>query len=156
MEGLNTLQRMLNSMEHSLGAGGPDLLAVLDGLLLCFLLFAIVIAAYGLLYNGRVLWVGMGLLVRLSLISLALTQWPWFLEELMRLGVFLGLLVTGGQLDATTFLDPGALMQMGLKSAGALWSTYQAHSGMTQVFTAIPYLLAWVAYCAAFAVMAYK
>ena len=27
---------------------------------------------------------------------------------------------------------------------------------MTQVFTAFPYLLAWVAYCAAFAVMAYK
>ena len=83
-------------------------------------------------------------------------EWGWFLSALRDLGVALGLLVTGGQLSVAEFLDPGALLQTGIKSAAVIWTAFQAHTGLTQVFTALPLLLAWAAYCAAFAVMAYK
>ena len=114
------------------------------------------ILCYGFLYNGRVLYGAFGLLIRLSLVAYALGEWGWFLSALRDLGVYLGLLVTGGQLSVAEFLDPGALLQTGIKSAAVIWTAFQAHTGLTQVFTALPLLLAWAGYCAAFAVMAYK
>ena len=52
---LNTLQRILNSIAHSLGSGAPSCIAVITGFLLFFALLGLVILCYGLLYNGRVL-----------------------------------------------------------------------------------------------------
>ena len=37
-----------------------------------------------------------------------------------------------------------------------LWTAFKAHLGLTTPVTAIIFFLAWLAYCAAFAVMAYK
>lgn len=156
MESLNTLQRILNSIAGTLSSGAPGLHAVITGFLLTFVLLALVVLCYGLLYNGRVIAGALGLLIRLSLVAYALSEWPWFLGTLRNLGVFLGLLVTGGTLTIAEFLDPGALLQTGIKSAAVIWTAFQAHTGWTQFVTAFPLFLAWAAYCAAFAVMAYK
>ena len=156
MESLNTLQRILNSIATTLNSGAPELYGVLMGFVGLFTLLALVLLCYGLLWNGRVLPSALGLLVRLALVTFALTRWPWFLGGLRDLGVTLGLLVTGGQLTVVEFLDPGALVQTGITSAAVLWQAFQAHATLTKVLTALPLLCAWAAYCAAFAVMAYK
>lgn len=156
MESLNTLQRILNSIALSLDRGTPDLYSVLTGFMAFFFMLALVMLCYGLLWHGRVIGGALGLMIRLALISFALTRWPWVLAGLRDLGVTLGLLVTGGQLSVVEFLDPGALIQTGLKSASTIWTAFQAHTGLSKVFTALPLLFAWFAYCAAFAVMAYK
>jgi type IV secretion system protein TrbL len=156
MVSLKTLQDMIDSMETTLSSGGPALYSVLMGYLGFFLLLTLVMTAYGCIAHGRVLTGALSVLMRLSLVYWALGIWPWLLAEIRDLGVFLGLLVTGGQLTVTDFLDPGALLQTGFKSGAVLWDAYRAHNGYTQIFTAFPLLLAWAAYTAAFAVIAFK
>ena len=80
MESLNTLQRILNSIEASLGSGGPQLYGHPDGFVALFALLALLLVCYGMLWNGRVLPSAFGLLMRLALVTFALTQWPWFLD----------------------------------------------------------------------------
>jgi hypothetical protein len=74
VESLNTLQRILNSIATTLDSGGPNLAVVLQGFVLFFALLALVMLAYGILYNGRVLHGAFGLLVRLALVSFALAR----------------------------------------------------------------------------------
>ena len=127
------------------GSGGADLLAVLDGFLLFFLparprdRCAMACCGTGGSCGGH----------RLADPPVAgepgADPWPWFLDELMRTWACSWACWSQGTArESPTFLDPGAFLQTGMKSAAVLWTTYQAHTGLTQVFTAIPYLLAWV------------
>lgn len=91
-----------------------------------------------------------------ALVTLAIDRWPWFLGGLRNLAITLGIIATGDQLALTDFLDPGALLRVGLSSAAVLWQAFWANIGLTSAITAFAYFLAWLSYCAAFGVMAYK
>jgi type IV secretion system protein TrbL len=156
VDSLNALQRILNSIEGSLNSAGPQLTAALSGFMTFFLLLALVALCYGLLWNGRVLHGAFGLLIQLALVSWALTKWPWFLDGLCDLAISIGFLATGDQLTIADFLDPGALIKLGLSSASVLWGAFKAHLGITTPVAAIIFFVAWLGYCAAFAVMAFK
>ena len=74
MEGLNTLQRILNSLATTLDGGGPQLSTVLMGYVALFAMFALIAMCYGLLWNGRVLPSAIGLLLRLALVTMAMAK----------------------------------------------------------------------------------
>jgi type IV secretory pathway TrbL component len=95
-------------------------------------------------------------LVRLALVFLALERWPWLLGGLRDIAITFGLLATGNLVDVANFLDPGGFLRLGLQSGAVLWKAFQNNLGWTSFVTGLAYLLAWVAYGAAFAVMAYK
>jgi hypothetical protein len=65
MDHLGALQRILNSIAYSLDGGGPQLYAILMGFVALFFMFALLVACYGLLWNGHVLLSALGLLMRL-------------------------------------------------------------------------------------------
>lgn len=156
MDSLNALQRILNNIEGSLTSAGPPLTAVLTGVMALFCLLALVAMCYGALWNGRVLHGAFGFMIRLALVSWAVTKWPWFLDGLRDLAVSLGFLATGDQLTIAEFLDPGAFVKLGLSSGAVLWTAFKAHLGITTPVAAIIFFVAWLGYCAAFAVMAFK
>ena len=156
MDSLNALQRILNSIEASLSSGGPPFATMLMAYLGFFTLLALLACCYGMLCNGRVLQSALGLLIRLALVTCALTKWPWFLDGLRDLAISLGFLATGDQLTVAEFLDPGALVQLGLSSASVLWQAFKAYLGITTPVAAIIFFVAWLGYGAAFAVMAFK
>ena len=154
--GLGVLQRILEDLALSMQDGAAALHPILMGYLAFFGLLALVLTCYGLLWSGGALQTGMNLFMRLALVALALDNWPWFLGGLRELGLSLGLLGTGNQLQVTDFLDPGALVRLGMDSGAVLWKAFQNNLGWTSILIGLPYLLAWLGYMGAFAVMAYK
>jgi type IV secretory pathway TrbL component len=155
-QAMGALQRILNDIAAQMDAGAALLHPVLMGYIAFFGALALVWVAYALLYNGRTLESALGLLIRLTIIGFAVDHWPWFLDGVSTIGVNLGLLATGNQVDAAQFLDPGALLKLGIDSGAVLWRAFQNNLGWTSMITGLAYLIAWLGYVAAFMVMAYK
>ena len=100
---------------------------------------------YGLLYNGRVLYGAFGFLIRLSLVAYALGEWPLVPRRVAGPRRDPGPAGDGRPAQHRRLSRPGRLAADGDQVRGrASGRAFQAHTGLTQVFTALPLLLAWV------------
>lgn len=157
-QGMTALQNILNGLAQLLERSGQDVYAVVSAYLAVFALFSLIWTLYQLAFGGRLVSTSLGLLLRLILVLMVINRWPWFLRMLQGEGIWLGLLATGNRIQLEQFLDPGALVRLGIESGGVLWQAYANNLHWTQFFpiAAIAYLLAWLVYVCAFMVMAYK
>ena len=156
-EGATALQKILNGIEGMLELSGQDVYGIVTGYLAAFAFFALLWVLYQMAWGGRHLQTAMGLCLRLILVLFAVQFWPWFLRSLEEEGVWLGLLATGNRVQVEQFLDPGALVRLGIESGGILWQAY-VNNMSWKIFSlvGVAYLLAWLAYVGAFMVMAFK
>ena len=155
--GGTALQNILNGLAGTLELSAQDVYGIVTGYLSLFALFALVWVLYQMAWGGRHLQTALGLCLRLFLVLFAVQFWPWFLGMLEQEGVWLGLLATGNRIQVAQFLDPGALVRMGIESGWVLWQAYTNNMGW-KLFPIVgaAYFLAWLAYVCAFMVMAYK
>lgn len=156
-QGMTALQNILNGIAQLLARSGQDVYAVVSAYVAAFALLSLLWVLYQLAFGGRRVQMSLGLCLRLILVLTAIHRWPWFLQMLQEEGIWLGLLATGNRLHLEQFLDPGALVRLGIESGGVLWQAYVNNMSWTLIpIAGVAYLLAWLAYVCAFMVMAYK
>jgi type IV secretory pathway TrbL component len=155
--GGTALQKMLDGLQGMLELSGQEVYGIVTAYLSLFALFALLWVLYQMAWGGHHLQSALGLCFRLMFVFFAVQFWPWFLGMLEQEGVWLGLLATGNRVQVVQFLDPGALVRMGIESGAVLWQAYDNNKGW-KLFPVIgiAFFLAWLSYLCAFMVMAYK
>lgn len=110
--------------------------------------------AVQMLRGQSVVYEGMLLLVRTSLVVWLEYQFPSLLRGAIRWAGTLGLAVLGDSITVAQYLDPSAVLVLGLKAGNSLYGMYDTTSALLSPVLAITWLLTWLLYVAAFAYMA--
>jgi type IV secretion system protein TrbL len=147
------LQRIITGFQQALEPG----LATIRAFLLMWIgvfIFLEALRVWGaLLEDGRRWQHTVGFLVRTLFFATVYWGWPSIMSTLVEDFVQAGLRFAGSQMTVQQFLDPGLLLSVGLQTAAPLKNILWANLGLTTPVQAIAFLIAWMLYIVAYAIM---
>ena len=148
------LQRIITGIQQALAPG----LGVLRPFLLFWITALIFLEALRvcgtILQDGRRWEHGVAFLLRTLVFVAVYWGWPGIMQTLIADFVAAGLRFGGNQLQVQQFLDPGLLLARGLSTAAVLKDITLANAGILGAVYFLPFLLCWLLYLVAYAVMA--
>jgi type IV secretion system protein TrbL len=126
------------------------MLGVFGILLTCQLAYAGLQFIRGKSVGEQVFW----MVLRASLVSWLLYEYPDMLEGGIRWAGQLGLSANQSAITVAQFLDPGEILKVGLRGGRSLYRLYATSTGLTHLGLSLSWFLFWLAYIAAFGSMA--
>jgi hypothetical protein len=154
MQTTATFQQILEAFAAALAPGVESLRGELLFYFQVLLFFEMLRTCYAFLYSGDLLQGAMATLGRGALVFWALANFPQVLQWTQETFVSLGLLAGGDRLTPAQFLDPGQYIAMGIRVMALLYSSMTASFSLLSIPQAFGYLLLWIVFMAAFAVLA--
>jgi P-type conjugative transfer protein TrbL len=148
------LQRIITGFSQALEPGLATMRPFLLGWI-STLIFLEAVRVWGALVQDGHRWQhGVSFLLRTLVFVAAYWGWPSIMTTLIEDFVGAGLRFGGNRLTVQQFLDPGLLLDVGLRTAGPLKDILLANVGLTTPVQALTFLGCWLLYLVAYAIMA--
>jgi type IV secretion system protein TrbL len=147
------LQRIITGFQQALEPGLATIRAFLLMWTGAFILLEALRVWGALLEDGHRWQHAVGFVVRTLVFASMYWGWPSIMTTLVEDFAHAGLRFAGSQMTVQQFLDPGLLLSVGLQTAVPLKDILWANLGLTTPVQAAAFLVAWMLYIVAYAIM---